>query len=127
MHLQNAYQLLAAADRQPNGHLKVQSGRDEEEVRSMAAVGLVEATFSNNSAKGSATVIKRVTAAGKTFLRTFAGQARVRPRRLRQSNPPREPFEFLSATVRSQSSVKRTFYSTRPRDGTIAESAPKRR
>jgi hypothetical protein len=71
MNLVFAYQLLLAADEQRSGFLKVAAGEPDRQVRLMAAAGLVEATLNNDGRPGSFTAIRRLTASGRTFLRTF--------------------------------------------------------
>jgi hypothetical protein len=61
-------QLLAAADEQRHGFIKLQGDQADHEVRLMAAAGLVDATF-NDGTEGAFTSINRLTVAGKTFLR----------------------------------------------------------
>lgn len=73
MHLRHTCDLLAAAIQQRNGSLTITNPHAEENVREMMNVGLVEAVLSDGK-KGSVTAIKRVTAAGKTFLRVFSGK-----------------------------------------------------
>jgi hypothetical protein len=70
MDLRHAYELLAAAEKQPNGFIKVHDRRADHEVRLMAEAGLVEATL-NDGAKGSFTSINGITVLGRSFLRAF--------------------------------------------------------
>jgi hypothetical protein len=70
MNLPYTYELLAAADEQGHGFIKVRDVETDHEVRLMAEAGLVEATF-NDGHEGSFTSITRVTATGQTFLRAF--------------------------------------------------------
>ena len=70
MNLPYVYELLAAAEEQPHGFIKLRGIKADHEVRLMAQAGLVEATFDDGQ-KGSFTSINRVTAAGHAFLRTF--------------------------------------------------------
>ena len=70
MNLPYAYDLLAAADEQRHGFLKLRGIQADQEVRLMAKAGLVKATF-NDGKEGSFTSINRVTAAGQTFLRAL--------------------------------------------------------
>jgi hypothetical protein len=69
MNLPFTYALLLAASEQ-NGALQLRGPEADDEVRQMAATGLVEATFNDGHA-GSSTSIIRVLPAGHTFLRTF--------------------------------------------------------
>jgi hypothetical protein len=73
MNLPYAHKLLAAADEQPYGFIKLRSLQADREVRLMAAAGLIDATF-NDGREGSFTSINRLTAAGDSFLRTFKDQ-----------------------------------------------------
>src|SRR5437879_5621850 len=70
VNLSRVYKLLAAADGQRHGFLKI-NGRDHDHlVQLMAEAGLVEASV--NSAKGqSFTSIDQLTDLGRTFLRAF--------------------------------------------------------
>ena len=70
MNLPYAYNLLAAADEQRHGFIKLRGIQADQEVRLMAEAGLVKATF-NDGNEGSFTSINRVTAAGQTFLRAL--------------------------------------------------------
>jgi hypothetical protein len=70
MNLPYTYELLAAADEQRHGFIKVRDIQADHEVRLMAEAGLVEATFDDGQ-EGSFTSITRVTATGQTFLRAF--------------------------------------------------------
>lgn len=70
MNLPYTHQLLAAADAQRPGFLKLRGAAAEHEVRLMAEAGLVEASFDEGK-QGSFTAINRVTKAGHTFLRAF--------------------------------------------------------
>ena len=69
MNLPYTHALLLAASKQ-NGTLELTGVEADEEVRQMAATGLVQATFDDGRA-GSFTSIIRVLPAGQTFLRTF--------------------------------------------------------
>lgn len=73
MNLPYAYELLAAAEEQPHGFIKLRGLQAEHEVRLMAQAGLVEASFADGK-KGPFTSINRVTEMGRTFLRTFKNQ-----------------------------------------------------
>jgi hypothetical protein len=70
MNLPYVYELLAAADHERNGFIKLIDSQADQEVRLMARAGLVEASF-NDGKKGSCTSIDRVSPAGQTFLRAF--------------------------------------------------------
>ena len=70
MNLPYTYELLAAADEQRHGFIKLRGIQADHEVRLMAEAGLVEATFDDGK-EGSFTSINRVTATGQTFLRAF--------------------------------------------------------
>jgi hypothetical protein len=70
MNLPYTYRLLAAADEQRHGFIKLRGVQADHEVRLMAEAGLVEATF-NDGKEGSFTSINCVTATGQTFLRAF--------------------------------------------------------
>jgi hypothetical protein len=74
MNLPYTYELLAAADEQRHGFIKLRGLQADQEVRLMAEAGLVEATF-NDGKEGSFTSINRLTEAGKTFLRAFKNHA----------------------------------------------------
>ena len=76
MHLRSIYNLLAAAAEQPHGFLKVRGARLEHDVREMARMGLVEASFDDGRTQtptARPTAINRVTPAGFAFLRVLAG------------------------------------------------------
>jgi hypothetical protein len=70
MHLNLVHELLAAANNQPYGFLKVRGIALTREVEQMAAAGLVDAS---PTVYGSETyaVINRLTDAGNSFLRAF--------------------------------------------------------
>jgi hypothetical protein len=70
MNLPYTYELLAAADEQRHGFIKLRGIQADHEVRLMAKAGLVKATF-NDGKEGSFTSINRVTETGQTFLRAF--------------------------------------------------------
>jgi hypothetical protein len=70
MNIPYTYELLAAADEQRHGFIKLRGIQADHEVRLMAHAGLVEATF-NDGKEGWFTSITRVTEAGQTFLRAF--------------------------------------------------------
>lgn len=72
MNLPYTYQLLAAADAQRHGFIKLRGAEADREVRLMAQAGLVEANFDDGE-EGSFTSIKRVTETGQFFLRAFKG------------------------------------------------------
>ena len=74
MNLPYTYQLLAAADAQRHGFIKLRGPEADREVRLMAHAGLVDASFDDGK-EGSFTVINRVTAMGHTFLRAFKEHA----------------------------------------------------
>jgi hypothetical protein len=70
MNLPLVHTLLAAADGQPYGFLKVRGADLAYEVEQMASAGLVEAAPLVDGTE-TAIVIKRVTDAGHAFLRAF--------------------------------------------------------
>jgi hypothetical protein len=70
MNLPYTYQLLAAADQQRHGFIKLRGAQADYEVRLMAEARLVEATFGDGK-EWSFTSINRVTETGQTFLRAF--------------------------------------------------------
>ncbi len=70
MNLPYAHKLLVAADEQRHGFIKLRGSLADNEVRLMAAAGLIDATF-NDGGEGSYTSINRLTDNGKTFLRAF--------------------------------------------------------
>ena len=70
MNLPYAHKLLAAADGQPHGFIKLRGFQADREVRLMTAAGLIDATF-NDGSEGSFTAINRLTASGESFLRAF--------------------------------------------------------
>ena len=70
MNLPYTYQLLAAADAQRHGFIKLRGPQADHEVRLMSQAGLVDAGFDDGE-EGSFTAINRITEAGHTFLRTF--------------------------------------------------------
>jgi hypothetical protein len=70
MNLPYTYELLAAADEQRHGFIKLRGTQADHEVRLMARAGLAEATFGDGK-EGSFTSINRVTETGQTFLHTF--------------------------------------------------------
>lgn len=70
MNLPYAHKLMVAADEQRHGFIKLRGSKADQEVRLMAAAGLIDATF-NDGGKGSYTSINRLTDNGKTFLRAF--------------------------------------------------------
>jgi hypothetical protein len=72
MNLPYVYELLAAADEQRHGFIKLRGIQADHEVRLMAQAGLVEATLDDGK-EGSFTSINRLSAVGQTFLRTFKG------------------------------------------------------
>ena len=72
MNLPFTYAVLLAASEQ-NGSLELTGIDAEQEVRQMAATGLVEANFADGRT-GSFTSITRVLPGGHTFLRTFKDQ-----------------------------------------------------
>jgi hypothetical protein len=74
MNLSYTYQLLAAADSQRHGFIKLRGSQADHEVRLMTLAGLVDASFDDGK-EGSFTAINRITAAGHTFLRVFKGHA----------------------------------------------------
>jgi hypothetical protein len=73
MNLSYTYQLLAAADAQRHGFIKLRGLQADHEVRLMAEAGLVEASFDDGK-EGSFTSINRITEHGHAFLRTFKKQ-----------------------------------------------------
>lgn len=70
MNLPYTFQLLAAADETRHGFIKLRGFQADQEVRLMAAAGLVDATFDDGKT-GSFTSINRLTTTGETFLRAF--------------------------------------------------------
>jgi hypothetical protein len=70
MNLPYVYELLAAADHERNGFIKLIGSEADQEVRLMARAGLVEASF-NDGREGSCTSIDRISPAGQSFLRAF--------------------------------------------------------
>ena len=70
MNLPYAYKLMAAAEAQPHGFIKLRGLQADHEVRLMAQAGLVEASFDDDK-EGPFTSINRVTAIGQAFLRVF--------------------------------------------------------
>jgi hypothetical protein len=70
MNLPYTYELLAAADEQRHGFMKLHGIQAEHEVRLMAQAGLVQATLDDGK-EGSFTSINSVTEMGQTFLRAF--------------------------------------------------------
>jgi hypothetical protein len=70
MNLPYAHKLLAAADGQRHGFIKLRGFQADREVRLMTAAGLIDATF-NDGREGSFTAINRLTASGESFLRAF--------------------------------------------------------
>ena len=73
MNLRLVHKLLQAANAQPYGFLKVRGRQLAREVEMMAAAGLVEAADTVHGLETFA-VIRRVTAAGHSFLRAFQHQ-----------------------------------------------------
>jgi len=73
MNLPYTYQLLAAADAQRHGFIRLRGMEADREVRLMAQAGLVEASFDDGKEE-SFTSINRVTESGHSFLRTFHGR-----------------------------------------------------
>jgi len=70
MNLPYIYELLAAADEQRHGILKLRGIQADHEVRLMVQAGLVEASF-EDGADGTFTSINSLSLAGQTFLRAF--------------------------------------------------------
>jgi hypothetical protein len=70
MDLAYAHKLLVAADQQRHGFLKIRGRQAEREVRLMAKVGLVNATFGGGKDQ-SFTTITCLTDSGHAFLRVF--------------------------------------------------------
>jgi hypothetical protein len=70
MNLPYAYEVMAAANEQRHGFIKLHGMQADREVRLMAGAGLVEATFDDGK-EGSFTAINHVTATGQAFLRVF--------------------------------------------------------
>ncbi len=70
MNLRYVHELLAAANKQRHGLLRLRGIQADQEVRLMAQAGLVEAAFGDGKEESS-TSITLVTPAGQTFLRTF--------------------------------------------------------
>lgn len=91
MNLPYVYQLLAAADGQRHGFIKLRGAEADHEVRLMAQAGLVEASF-DDGREGPFTSINRVTASGEAFLRVFKHYA--------TSVPAISPENLLTASQR---------------------------
>ncbi len=70
MNLPYRCRLLAAADAQRHGFIKLRGIQADQEVRLMVQAGLVEATFDQDE-EGSFTSINGLTEAGRTFLQTY--------------------------------------------------------
>jgi len=70
MNLRLVHKLLRAANDQPHGFLKVRGAQLAREVELMASAGLVEAGGTVHGLETFA-VIKRITDAGRSFLRAF--------------------------------------------------------
>jgi hypothetical protein len=70
MNLAYVHKLLAAADQQRHGFLKIRGRHAKDEVRLMAEAGLVDATLSDNK-DDSFTAINHLTDAGHAFLRVL--------------------------------------------------------
>ena len=73
VNLNLVHELLLAANDQPYGFLKVHGAELTREVEQMAAAGLIEASPTIHGLETYA-VIKRLTAAGESFLRAFDKQ-----------------------------------------------------
>jgi hypothetical protein len=73
MNLPLVHTLLAAAEEQPYGFLKVRGSELVREVELMNAAGLVVATVGDNAGEAVA-VINRITDSGNAFLRAFKNQ-----------------------------------------------------
>lgn len=78
MNLPYVYELMAAAESQRHGFIRLRGTHADREVREMAKAGLVEATFDDGE-DGSFTSINRVTASGQAFLRTFKDGSMPKP------------------------------------------------
>ena len=73
MNLRLVHRILQSANEQPYGFLKVRGAHLAREVEMMVAAGLIEASGTVHGLETFA-VIKRVTAAGHSFLRAFKDQ-----------------------------------------------------
>ena len=80
MNLRLVHRLLHAANEQPYGFLKVRGAHLVREVEMMAAAGLIETSQTVHGLETFA-VIKRVTAAGHSFLRAFKEQTQLPTKR----------------------------------------------
>ena len=76
MNLNLVHKILRKADDQPYGFLKVSGRQLAREIELMVAAGLVEASPTVHGLETYA-VIKKITAAGYSFLRAFKEQAPV--------------------------------------------------
>ena len=70
MNLLLAYKLIAVAEREPSGLLKVRGREEAREVRLMVEAGLIKAAASDQSDPSEA-VITRITHAGHHFYRAL--------------------------------------------------------
>lgn len=71
MNLILAQQLLAAANEQPHGFLRVRGWEFAHEVRLLADAGLAEACAVDELSPSPSAVIKSITNAGQAFLRAL--------------------------------------------------------
>ena len=74
MNLRLAHKLIAAAENQPLGSLKVRGREEAKEVHWMAEAGLIQARESDESEPSEA-VITRITHAGHQFYRALKHRA----------------------------------------------------
>lgn len=78
MNLDNVHAILVATTEQPHGFLKITDPKLDQEIREMAAAGLITATLQGGEA-GSFTAVNSVTDAGLQFLRVFRRHDFSRP------------------------------------------------
>ena len=87
MNLRLAYKLIAKAEHQPRGILKVRGREEAREVHLMAEAGLVNESKLDN-ADPSEAMITRITHAGPPILSRFAQRAQFFERLARVNCPP---------------------------------------
>jgi hypothetical protein len=75
MNLFRAQKALLAIQRQESRHLRVRRAANDADVRELVQAGLLDAALSDGSA-GSATVLMRLTDAGRRFLQIFPARYR---------------------------------------------------
>ena len=75
MNLFRAQKALLAVQRVGNRHLRVRRPQNDADVREMVQAGLVDAALSDDSHQ-SATVLMRLTDAGRRFLQLFPAKYR---------------------------------------------------